>query len=213
MLTLSTIIRKTWAIRLYLLNRGKIINEGSTSARELAFLATLAQETKARHIAEIGFNGGFSSMAFLEANPDAHVVSFDLGEHGYSETAKRYIDAHYPGRHSIVWGDSRETIPVYKEGKPALIFDIIFIDGGHAYETASSDLIKMKSFAGPHTVIIMDDMTPWLPWGKGPTSAWNEEVEKGFVVQDALYQEGVRVDEILPGKGRRAWAVGHYSFK
>ena len=74
---------------------------------------------------EIGFNAGHSSELFLKYT-SAHVTSFDLGEHPYVSHAKEYIDA-YPGRHSLIIGDSTVTVP-----KCIGKYDIIFIDGGHS---------------------------------------------------------------------------------
>ena len=75
---------------------------------------------------EIGFNAGHSAELFLKYT-SAHVTSFDLGDHPYVTHAKEYIDAYYPGRHSLILGDSTVTVP-----KCIGKYDIIFIDGGHS---------------------------------------------------------------------------------
>ncbi len=57
----------------------------------------------------------------------------------------------------------------------------------------------------------MDDLTPWLPWGKGPMQAWNEAVQQRTIVQEELYKDGQRVDAIEP-PGERSWALGRYQY-
>ena len=83
----------------------------------------------------------------------AHVTSFDLGEHPYVTHAKEYIDAYYPGRHSLILGDSTVTVP-----KCIGKYDVIFIDGGHDYEVASADLQNAKKLARKNTIVMDDTM-------------------------------------------------------
>ena len=144
--------------------RGRPPTEGSTSSEELLYLARTAERTGARVIGEIGFNAGFSSFAFLSASPDTRVVSFDLGEHAYTRTAKKLIDKKFPGRHTLVCGDSTKTLPDYKAKHPDLYFDLAFIDGGHDYEVAKADIVNMRSFCTAKSAVIIDDLTPWLEW-------------------------------------------------
>ena len=57
-------------------------------------------------------NAGYSALTLLAASAqqNATLTSFDLGEFGAPLVAKRWIDAHFPGRHTLVLGDSRKTI-------------------------------------------------------------------------------------------------------
>src|SRR5258708_19414909 len=118
--------------------------EGYSSLEQLRFFRQLlAQEPGISRIVEVGFNAGHSSYTFLVSRPDIKVVSFDLGSHGYVRLAKRFIDAAFPGRHSLILGDSRETIPRYIEEHPAPGFDLPFVDGGHDYDVANSSLLTI----------------------------------------------------------------------
>src|SRR5262245_15225471 len=94
-----------------------------------------------RSIMEIGFNAGHSSELFLRFNETAHVTSFDLGEHRYVLAAKTYLDRRFHARHTLVLGDSTQTIPRFPAESP---FDLIFIDGGHSYEVAKADLLNCR---------------------------------------------------------------------
>jgi hypothetical protein len=183
--------------------------EGSADQDELDYLAGVARKPGVKLIGEIGFNAGLSSHTFLEANPDATVYSFDLGEHRYVRPAKEHIDEVFPGRHHLILGDSLKTVPAFHREHPELRFDVIFVDGGHSYAVAKGDLMNMRRMAAPKAWLLTDDLTPWKRWGKGPTRAWSEAIEDGVVEQLELYRDGRRVDEIKP-PGDRSWALGRY---
>ncbi|HPX36854.1 MAG TPA: class I SAM-dependent methyltransferase [Mycobacterium sp.] len=194
-----------------LILRGRPPLEGSTSPEELLYLATTAQRSGARLIGEIGFNAGFSTQAFLRAAPDARVISFDLVEHGYTKVAKKIVDEKFPGRHTLIAGDSTKTVPEFAGENPDLRFDLVFIDGGHAYEVARADIMNMMPMCTAKTLVVIDDLTPWLKWGKGPHRAWTEAIEAGFVRQTEVFKDGVKVDAIEP-PGKRVWALGNYLY-
>jgi len=189
--------------------RGYKINEGASSPQELQYLYETAKWPNIKRIAEIGFHLGFSSYAFLKARKDITVVSFDIGTHSFVSGAKKIIDLKFPGRHRLIYGDSIKTVPEFITQNPDRKFDLIFIDGGHEYETVKADINNMKSLARLNTIIIIDDLTPWLPWGKEPTQAWEEAIKKREIVQDELYIDGNAVKAIEP-PGKRGWASGQY---
>jgi hypothetical protein len=194
-----------WALWL----RGRPPLEGSASPEELLYLASMARRTRARLIGEIGFNAGYSAQAFLNANPDSEVISFDLVEHGYTKVAKKLVDAKFPGRHTLIEGDSTKTVPAFLRQNPGLAFDLVFIDGGHSYEVARADIQNIMPLCHPKTAVIIDDLTPWHRWGKGPAKAWSEAIRDGIIQQDELFKDGKAVEKIAP-PGRRVWALGRY---
>lgn len=183
--------------------------EGSANAEQLAFLRTAAAESGVHQIAEIGFNAGFSSHAFLDANPRARVTSFDLAQHRYVAPAKEHIDEEFPGRHTLITGDSTQVIPQYGDSADVDTFDLIFIDGGHTYDIARADIANMGRLAHAKTVLIFDDLLPHKPWGEGPIRAWQWALDSRTVVQTGLYQDGIEVEAVRPDAAR-AWAVGRY---
>lgn len=189
-------------------NKVRVV-EGSASEVELAYLAELATRPGVLSIAEVGFNAGRSSYNFLQANSEAHVTAFDIGDHKCVSVAKQFIDQRFPGRHTLVLGDSRLAVPDFHRNSPAAKFDLVFIDGGHAYEIARADLLNFKDLSHERTIVVMDDITPWLPWGRGPTKAWRELLNSGVIAQDELVKDGKVVERLRP-PGKRAWAVGTY---
>ncbi|MFY2789334.1 class I SAM-dependent methyltransferase [Rhodococcus sp. MALMAid1271] len=146
---------------------GEPFERGADEA-EQKYLSSLAARPSTKLICEVGFNAGFSSWAFLEVSPDTTVVSFDLAAYAYSATAKAHIDEHFPERHTLIQGDSHITIAAYAKEHPDVRYDVIFVDGDHSVEGARADLDDLRGFATPDTVVIMDDITPWLWFGKDP---------------------------------------------
>lgn len=157
---------------------------------------------------EIGFNAGHSADIFLSTSKDLELLSFDLGEHDYSNEAKKYMDMTYPSRHSIIYGDSKRTIPEYIEQNENKIFDLIFIDGGHDYETAHADLINCRNLADENTVVIMDDTyfsddaNP--QYNVIPGKVWTDYMNQGKVMEFKRYDYG---------RWGRGMCIGRYLFE
>lgn len=203
--------KETAEITIYLALRGFVITEGPVSPDVFHYLIGLTQRSNARLIGETGFNAGFSSYAFLKTDPEIKVTSFDLGEHKYVKAAKEFIDEKFPGRHTLIYGDSKESLSKFARENRDTRFDLVFIDGGHDYETAKSDIVNFRPLCTEKTVVVMDDLNPWFPWGRGPTQAWTEAIQEGLVIQEELIKDGKQIDKIEP-PGERIWAIGRYKF-
>ena len=105
----------------------------------------------------------------MENNKDLTLTSFDLGEHNYVTHAKEYINNTYPNRHRLIIGDSRITLPIYLKNNKDTKFDIIFIDGGHDYNIAKTDMENCFHLAHKDTIVILDDTMFTKGWAAG----WN----------------------------------------
>jgi predicted O-methyltransferase YrrM len=147
---------------------------------------------------EIGFNAGHSADVFLGNNKSLTLTSFDLGGHEYVLPAKEYIDTTYPGRHTLILGDSTVTVPKYINDNPGKVFDVIFIDGGHEYNIANTDLDNCMKLAHKDTVVILDDTMYTSGWQElytiGPTRTWVEHVNNGTIAQ-------IHKTDYYPGRG------------
>lgn len=193
----------------FLESRGHLPTEGSSSPAQQDYLRRLVRQSNARLVGEIGFNAGFSSLAFLSAGADVKVVSFDIGCHEVVSSAKEFVDAQYPDRHELILGDSALSVPKFRADNPDAVFDIIFIDGGHEYEQARQDISNMRALSHPGTSVVVDDLTPWFWWGEGPTLAWTEAVSQGTLTPVEIVKDGLLVQDIQP-PGERSWGLAHY---
>jgi predicted O-methyltransferase YrrM len=140
-----------------------------------------------KEIMEIGFNAGHSSETFLTSNPTANVTSFDIGQVNAMKFGKDYIDATFPGRHTLIVGDSRKTVTEFKRNNPNKRFDLIFIDGGHTYDVAKLDIVHSSGLAHKNTIVIVDDVM-YVPgweagWTVAPTEIWEEGKMHGEITE------------------------------
>lgn len=202
---MSHVERLMWEVYGRVRDGGARIYEGGASVAEATYLQELTRSSNAMDIAEVGFNVGFSSIAFLDASPHTRVVSFELDRRRAVELAKEFIDERYPGRHELVIGNSVDTVPGYAQ-ENAGRFDLVFVDGGHEYEIASADVHNACRIAKPGALIVMDDLVPWYPWGLGPHQAWREATEGGLVEVIESVVDG-RVVDVIEEPGDRAWAT------
>jgi predicted O-methyltransferase YrrM len=173
------------------------------------FRDILERNAAITRVIEVGFNAGHSSCVFLSARDDVTVLSFDLGLHGYVTRAKQYIDKTFPGRHTLVIGDSRQTLPAYHATHPAEVFDLAFIDGGHEYDVARADLRNILPMAHSSALIVMDDLKVWKTYGSGPDRAWSEAKQQRMVSELELLQDGNTVSTVRRKAITSVWAVGH----
>jgi len=146
----------------------------------------LAMSKNTAVICECGFNLGHSSLLWLVANPQARVVSFDLGEHAYVYPVARYLHAHFPRRFSLVLGNSLETLPKYAD-QHAEIFgktDLFFVDGGHEATVAQSDLFWAIAYLNKdntHATIVMDDVQMSVV-----RTAWDRMIASGLLIEAGM---------------------------
>jgi predicted O-methyltransferase YrrM len=180
------------------------------SVMQLCYLLHLARKVKASRVAEVGFNTGFSALAFLESGPEVRVTSFEIDTGRVIQVAKEFIDARYSGRHKMVFGDSADTLPRYGGRRANDVFDLIFLDGGRGYEAISGDIRNSRRVVHENTLVVLDHVTPWYPWGSGPMSAWMEAVQEGLIAPLEYVCDGIPKD-VIEGPADRVWAVGRFA--
>ena len=213
----------TKAISEYYIVEGGSYQIGAQVAR----LRELVLKRAPKSIMEIGFNAGHSALLFLAITPpETKVVSFDLGEYAYVFAAKRYIDSVFPGRHTLVTGDSTVTIPKYEEQvahrmkdpntAPPLQFDLIFIDGGHQNDIPMKDILNSQRLARDgRTVVAIDDISRdpsrQAHYTIQPTKAWSQMVSAGVIREDGYDDYFTNNDASCPADCKaRGMAWGEY---
>jgi predicted O-methyltransferase YrrM len=181
------VFSKEMNITTYLKSRGISSFDEGYSQQVTKQVAELINLTSCHQInvMEIGFNAGHSAEVFLKNNPTLTLTSFDLGEHKYVLPAKEYIDITYPNRHTLILGDSTVTVPNYIKKNTEKVFDVIFIDGGHDYSVANTDVENCRKLANKDTIVIIDDTIYKSGWGAswtyGPTKTWCEHLNNGTI--------------------------------
>ena len=80
--------------------RHNVYREGNLlmSDSQLEFYFEIARAPWIKTICETGFNAGHSAAVFLNANPHARVISFDLGQFDYTLRNLRLMKEMFPDR-------------------------------------------------------------------------------------------------------------------
>jgi FkbM family methyltransferase len=191
---------------------------------EVARLRELVERRKPKSIMEIGFNTGHSALLFLAITPpEVKVVSFDLGEYAHVFVAKRFIDKRFPERHTLVTGDSTNTVPHYEEqvahrmnskNPPPLTFDFIFIDGGHQGDIPEKDILNSYRLVTDETnVVAIDDISRdpsrQMHYTIQPTKAWGDMINAGIIREEG-YDDYFENGSCPEGCNARGLAWGSY---
>jgi predicted O-methyltransferase YrrM len=115
-------------------------------------ISNLVLNKNIKHVMEIGFNAGFSTLLMLMSNPNISIYCFDLGEHKYTIPCYEKLKESFGDRINITIGDSTKTLQKVDNN-----YDLIHIDGGHSTEVANSDILNSYRLSKKGTILIMDD--------------------------------------------------------
>jgi predicted O-methyltransferase YrrM len=162
--------------------------EGFTIPAEAEHISNfLKQNHDIKLVGEIGFNVGMSSASMLNTRDDILVYSFDIGHHPYIQRQKQIIDDCFPGRHILLLGDSTKTLPMLYKLQPTILFDFIFVDGGHQDPIPYIDMINSLKLLKPGGYMCVDDYCK--EYGtKGVIQAYDILKEEKKVVHLGLFE-------------------------
>ena len=161
----------------------KVIEEASPEHKLFLQWLYLARE-KLNTVLEIGVATGASTKFWVPWLPqDGMYVGIDINLHNESQglfgKVKEVIDFYKDDkRMNFILGDSQdpsvvESAEKFLNGRKV---DLLFIDGEHSYERATSDFLLYEKFLASNTVIVWHDATRntnvrnaiediILPWG------------------------------------------------
>lgn len=114
-----------------------------------------SKTSSSKHIIEIGFNAGFSTLLMLLTVPDIKVTCVDICEHSYTVPCFNWISKQFPGRVELIRGNSMEVLPhLINENKK---YDLIHIDGGHSVDVFFHDIQNSIKLSKNNTIFVVDD--------------------------------------------------------
>jgi predicted O-methyltransferase YrrM len=163
---------------------------GSINYTQQGFLIDFLQtNTHIKNILETGFNLGYSSATMMEARPDIRIVSSDIFWFDYTRKAKLLLDIAYPGRHTLLAGNSVNTLPTFFTQFDYMP-DFVFIDGGHESPVPYIDLYNILKHVKPGTPVMVDDYC--LEHGKDVIVAVNRFINLGVLSDVQFYKDDDR---------------------
>jgi len=162
------------------------IRVGSINGGQQRFLIDFLKSNPAvKTILETGFHVGLSAAVMMDVRPDIRVVSSDIFWFDYTRKAKLLLDIAFPGRNTLIAGNSVNTLPTFF----SLGFspDFVFIDGGHERPVPYIDLYYILNHVAPGTPIMIDDYC--LEHGQhGVIEAVNHFIELGILCENQFYK-------------------------
>jgi hypothetical protein len=162
-------------------NRIKSILGLRTYSRRYDQLLEEIDTLQPRNICEIGVNDGTNAVRLIRRaliyRNDVEYYGFDLFESLDRETffkefaikapslesVCRYLERNGIYKKKLFSGNTLESLPRLKLSLPKM--DLVFIDGGHSFETVTSDWINVQHFLHEKSVVFFDD---YPHWGVGP---------------------------------------------
>lgn len=165
----------------------------------LTVLYAVAEVGQPQNYLEIGVRRGRSAAMVVAACPKVDVFGFDKWEEEYAgsenpggafvrDELKRIG---HEGAANFIDGDSHETVRAFFRETPALMFDLITVDGDHSHDGALADLNDVIGSLRVGGVLVFDDVAnPYCPDLK---AVWEGFIRDHPELCSAVY------DELGPG--------------
>lgn len=187
-----------------------VYTEGNIAASEkaMAMYYHVARGPTVKNICEIGFNAGHSAALFMNANPEANLYSFDIGQFGYTHGNLRLMKELFPDRFEYLLGPSDTSVPEFGRRRPDVKCDVISVDGDHSTEGTLADLRSMRELASCRNWVLMDD----AGWNSTNT-AWQMAKDEGIITQVECFADlNPRPDyQFIDFPTNRSWCLGFFN--
>lgn len=122
---------------------------------------TGARDPAAFTVCETGFNAGHSAALFLSVDPRVRYVGFDIAQHAYGAPAAAHLAARFGApRVHVEWADSRVGVAAYFARNPAVVCDVVSIDGDHSCDGVVGDFSQLRAHSARDAVFLFDDSEP-----------------------------------------------------
>jgi hypothetical protein len=144
---------------------------GHLGLNDCYFLLTLIEETRPKHLLEIGVASGASSLMVLRMlehlQLDSALVSIDVAETYFAEPSQPvgYVvtdeATSSKGRWTLLTSVQSSTFahhPKLKSIDPRRRFDLLFIDANHSHPWPTLDLLCLLPFASPASWVAFHDI-------------------------------------------------------
>ena len=126
----------------------RILEVGTNDGLNAVEMTTLVRKLGVRDVEYYGFD-------LFEALDDKRMsLEFAIRPRSQTEVAGMLRRRGVEGARLFA-GDTRKTLPAAVRDLPKM--DLVFIDGGHSYETVLSDWASVEPVIGPSTSVFFDD--------------------------------------------------------
>eukprot|EP00747_Dinoflagellata_sp_TGD_P165540 gnl/TRDRNA2_/TRDRNA2_186932_c0_seq1.p1 gnl/TRDRNA2_/TRDRNA2_186932_c0~~gnl/TRDRNA2_/TRDRNA2_186932_c0_seq1.p1 ORF type:complete len:283 (-),score=55.79 gnl/TRDRNA2_/TRDRNA2_186932_c0_seq1:129-977(-) len=184
--------------------------EGNIAASEkaMSMYFNTARGPSVSTICEVGFNAGHSAAIFLNANPEAKLYSFDLGQFKYTLGNIQLMKDFFADRFEYTLGPSEESVPDFHRRRPDVQCDIVSVDGDHSTEGTFRDLQNFREMASCRNWVLMDD-AGWSSTNK----AWQRAKDEGIITQVECFVDlNPRPDyQFMDFPENRSWCLGYFN--
>jgi len=187
-----------------------VYTEGNIASSEkaLAMYFHVARGPTVKNICEVGFNAGHSAAVFLNANPDATMYSFDIGQFPYTISNAGLMKQLFADRFEYIPGSSQTSVPEFHSLNPGVKCDVFSVDGDHSTEGTFADLANFRSMASCRNWVLMDD----AGWNS-TNSAWQRAKDEGIITQVECFADmNPRPDyQFMDFPTNRSWCLGFFN--
>eukprot|EP00440_Ansanella_granifera_P075754 gb/GFBE01082202.1/.p2 GENE.gb/GFBE01082202.1/~~gb/GFBE01082202.1/.p2 ORF type:complete len:276 (-),score=50.07 gb/GFBE01082202.1/:133-960(-) len=187
-----------------------VYTEGNIASSEKAFSMyfNVARGPTVKNICEVGFNAGHSASIYLNANPEANLYSFDIGQFPYTRGNSKLMKELFPDRFEYIEGDSQSSARAFAEQRPDVKCDVISVDGDHSTEGTFADLENFRKLASCRNWVLMDD----AGWNS-TNSAWQKAKDAGILTQVECFADmNPRPDyQFMEYPNNRSWCLGFFN--